>query len=76
MGHKYSEREKELIDHTNYGAYLENCKDFIKSFFKKNYSMIYTDHDFLKNLKKKLAKDDQFFDPSLIDRKDKVIKKT
>ena len=38
--------------------------------------MIYTDHDFLKNLKKKLAKDDQFFDPSLIDRKDKVIKKT
>ena len=76
MGHKYSEREKELIGHRNYGDYLENCKEFFKSFFKKNYSMIYTDHDFLKNLIKKEIKGDQFFDYKLINRKDKEIKKT
>lgn len=56
MNHKYSEREKEIIDHDEYGDFIENCRNFIKRFFKDNYSMIYTDYDFEKNLIKKVTK--------------------
>ena len=75
MGHKLSDREQELVNHDLYDAFLNDTKEFIKAFFKTNYSMLFTDMDFSKNLIKKAQKNSVIFDPNSLNHKTHKINK-